>query len=477
MTRSLIRHAEAVIAVAAVAGLTQALLPVLGLTSAALLFLLPVLLAAVRGGVVPGMVAALTGAAAYNYFLLEPRYTFRVHQLDNLVSVFVLGAVAVVTSRLATQLLARETEANQRARASDEAAQLSALLAAAQPEEALADGVAFVAERYGTVRLTDEVEDPAGDAGFSSLDLSARAWASHNGDMTGHGTDTMAAADWTFVPLAPKTYRAVAVAAIARPADGSTRTAQELVQLRQLCQLLGQCRDRASLEQVRRERELLERTDRLRRTFLASLAHDFRTPLTVLGGRLEMLARRDPEAEDALAAARRLDRMMADLIGAARLEEGSLQATRDSLDLVDVASALCDTLVLPQGLHLERAIPPDLPFVAGDAVLLHHVLVNLVDNAIRHARGQVALSAKPGDKCIVVAVDDDGPGVPAEARRHVFERFRRLEGSDRTEGSGLGLAIAKGFAEAMSGRLEVVDSPLGGARFELSLPLAEGHLP
>ena len=89
-------------AVGAVTLVTDRFLPVLGMASSALLFLLPVLYAAARGGVGPGLMAALAGAAAYNFFLLPPRYTFRIHGLDNLISVQVLVVVALVTSRLAT---------------------------------------------------------------------------------------------------------------------------------------------------------------------------------------------------------------------------------------------------------------------------------------------------------------------------------------------------------------------------------------
>lgn len=462
----------ALAAVAAVAALTAMLLPVLGLASAALLYLLPVLIAASRGGLGPGLVAALSGTAAYNYLLVEPRYTFRVDRLDGLVSVIVLGAVAIVTSRLATRLLAREAEANARARASEEIAQLSAILAAGPAGEALDAGLAFVALRHGPVQLLQAPPD-GGDTAFSSLDLAAAAWALHDGDMTGHGTETMAAADWTFVPIVPKSRPDKAVVAIARPPDGGPRDAAGLAQVQQLALLLGQCRDRASLDRERRERELLEQTDRLRRTFLASLAHDFRTPLTVITGRLAQLAGREPAAREALVAAGRLDRTMADLLGAARIEEGSLVTATESLDLVDTVAAACDPLVLPQGLALTRRIAADLPFLHADPVLLHHVLANLIDNALRHARSAVEISAERDGETMVLAVDDDGPGIPPADRERVFERFHRLAGGDRTEGSGLGLAIVRGFVEAMGGTVQAGAGPLGGARFALTLPLAQ----
>ncbi|NBC38034.1 DUF4118 domain-containing protein [Novosphingobium sp. FSY-8] len=471
MTRTPALMIEALLAVAAVAWLTATLLPVLGLASCALLFLLPVLLAATRGGVWPGLSAALAGAAAYNFFLLEPRYSFRVHELDNLISVIVLGLVAVVTSRLATRLMRREAEANERAHASEEAATLANLLAGGPPDEALGRGLGFVGARYGDVRLLDESDLTRGDAAFPSLDLSAAAWAIHNGDITGHGTETMTPAEWTFVPLAARSRADNAVAAFARPADGRIRTPAELGQMRQLCLLLGQCRDRACLEAERREREMVDARDRLRRTLLASLAHDFRTPLTVIGGRLELLAAHNPEAHDALLAARRLDRTMTDLIGLARIEDGSLHACRDSLDVVDVLAAVCEGWPMPAGIALHRAIAPDLPFVMADPVLLHHVMTNLIDNALRHAKTCVTVSAAQREGRLWLMVDDDGPGVPPADRQRIFERFRQIKGSDRKAGSGLGLAIVKGFAEAMDITVWIEAAPHGGARFVLSLPV------
>lgn len=472
MRRSAASYAIALVGVAAVAWLTSMALPVLGLASSALLFLLPVLYAAVRGGVGPGLFAALAGAGAYNFFLLPPRYTFRIHGLENLVSVFVLVAVAVVTSRLATRLMAREAEALERARMSDEAAELSGILAGHPAQAALAEGIEWVALRYGDLRLLAEAVLPGGDGAFSSLDLAAAAWAIHNGDLTGHGTEIMPAADWTFVPLAPKSRRDSYVAALARPNDGRRREPSELGHLAQLCLLLGQCRDREALEAERRERERLEEADRLRRTFLAALAHDFRTPLTVISGRLSLLAQGNPDARDALVAAQRLDRMMADLVGAARIEAGSLAPVMEGLDLIDVIAEAAGGLTVPKGISVQRSVPADLPFVNGDPVLLHHIITNLIDNALRHAATTVRLDARQAGGNAMFSVTDDGPGVPEAERDRIFERFVRLQGSDRTGGSGLGLAIVKGFADAMGMAVSVDAAPTGGSCFTLAMPIA-----
>lgn len=473
------------LAVAAASALTFALLPQLGLAACALLFLLPVLVAASRGGIAPGVLTAVAGAAAYNFFLLEPRMTFRIHEAENLVSVVVLVAVALVISRLATKLRQGEAEALARARASDEAAALSAILASGNPAMALEKGRAMIERGYGRLLLLAGGTDADGDgaensgdaAGFSSLDLAAAAWARHNGDVTGHGTAIMPAAEWTFLPLAPRERRDEAIAALARPDSGVTRSEDDLAQVKILARLLGQAWDRAELDDARRERERLEDRDRLRRAFLASLAHDFRTPLTVIAGELEELRHTIPAVGNALAATRRLDRTMDDLVGAARLEDGSLTPATESIDLIDVVGAACEAVTMAgtTPVPLDRHVPFDLPFVAADPVLLRHVLINLIDNALRHARSRVCVAARTtADGAVELVVEDDGPGVSPPDRERIFERFVRAEGSDRQHGSGLGLAIVKGFADAMGMDVSVDRATIGGAAFRLTLPIAAG---
>lgn len=471
MRSSATSYALALAGVAVIAWVTSAFFQGLGLASSALLFLLPVLYAATRG-VGPGLVAALMGAAAYNFFLLPPRFTFRIHGLENLVSVCVLVAVAFVTSHLAIRLMAREAEALERARMSDEAANLALILAGHPARAAFVEGVEWIALRYGDIRLLTHGALPEGEAAFSSLDLSAAAWTLHNGDVTGHGTEVMSAADWTFLPLALKSRQDGCVAALASPRGGGTRSPGELEHLGQLFRLLGQNQDSADLEIERHQRERLEETDRLRRTFLASLAHDFRTPLTIITGRLTLLAQENADARDALAAVQRLDRMMTDLLGAARIEAGSLVPGMESVDLIDAVGAAIDGLATPQGISVQRNIAADLPFVEGDPVLLHQIMVNMIDNALQRAVSSVVLDARLAGQAVLFSVSDDGPGVPLAERTRIFERFVRLEGSDRASGSGLGLAIVKGFADAMGMAVLVEDAPMGGTRFTLAIPIA-----
>ncbi|TNE33217.1 MAG: DUF4118 domain-containing protein [Alphaproteobacteria bacterium] len=460
------------IGVVIVAAITATWLPTLGIASSALLFLLPVLLVAARGGLGPALMTAAFGALAYNFFLLPPRFTFRIHGFDNLVSLFVLFAVALVTSRLATALKARESEASHRATANAEIAQFSALLARGEASDAVVAAMKWLADGYGEARFLSQGTLPEEGNGFSTLDLSAAAWAMHNGDITGHGSSVMPAADWTFVPLNPRRQSGTDLLAIARPVSGNTRDESGVLQLQGLARLLGQARDRIALDMERQARERLEDRDAFRRTLLASLAHDFRTPLTVVTGELAKLAHGDAGAANALAEAKRLDRMMNDLVGATRIESGALMPHIGAVDLVDVVS---DAATSFDGqnptLRLTQTVAADLPLVEADPVLLRHILTNLIDNATRHAISAVSIGAQDRDGSVILAVEDDGPGIPETDHGRIFERFSRIEGDDRSGGSGLGLAIAKGFADAMGMIISVEESGSGGARFCLVMPV------
>lgn len=460
----------ALIGVALVALVTHMALAHLGLASAALLFLLPVLAASVRFGTGPALVAAASGALAFNFLLLPPRFTFRIDGFDHVVSVAVFLAVALVTSRLAAELRAREAEANARAAANAEQAEFAALLSGDTPD-VLTRALAWITARYGAARLIDRDAMPSEDPALSSLDLSAAGWALQGAEAAGHGSDTMPASDWSFLPFAPGHPGGSGMLAVARPMSGTTRRPEEMTQLQALARLIGQARDRLALADERQSRERLEDRDALRRTLLAAMAHDFRTPLTVLTGEVAALDG-DLAAKDcALAQVHRLSAMMDDLVGAARIEGGALDPQIEAVDLVDCIDAACARLASALAAHqVERALPADLPLVAADPVLLTHILVNLIGNAARHARTRIAISATTDKDRISLHIDDDGPGIADDLHQRIFDRFARGAGSDRDGGTGLGLAIVKGFADAMALGVAAHRAPEGGARFTLFLP-------
>jgi K+-sensing histidine kinase KdpD len=237
------------------------------------------------------------------------------------------------------------------------------------------------------------------------------------------------------------------------------------------------------LARTEQQVRLLEESDRVRREFLATVSHELRTPLagvltasTVLVGRRELPASVRDDAASIAEQARRLNRLVGDMLDMARIEGNTLDLRLDHVDLTDAVVAAVDRLHQhsPQ-LAVETDVPPDTVVVA-DWDRLGQILDNLLLNAARFApQGTpVMVRAEPGARgMVVVRVIDRGPGIPDDLRDHVFERFVRGAGEVDSGGTGLGLAIVRGLVEAQAGRVWI-DGPDGGAGTSIafSLPAA-----
>ena len=222
------------------------------------------------------------------------------------------------------------------------------------------------------------------------------------------------------------------------------------------------------------------------RRFVADASHEIRTPAAIIRASAEVLEREGlvveegrPLVADIVAESDRLGGLVDDLLALAASDRGTLAIERRPVDLVEVAR---DTVRRAGPLAAERGIdlvgPPEdatVLSVVGDPNRLIQLLLVLLDNAFRHSPpgGRVTVTAlQATGRSAAILVDDQGPGVPADAREAIFEPFARLPGS-RTRadaGSGLGLAIARRLAELHGGTLVATDAPGGGARFVLSLP-------
>jgi two-component system sensor histidine kinase KdpD len=166
----------------------------------------------------------------------------------------------------------------------------------------------------------------------------------------------------------------------------------------------------------------------------------------------------------------RLDALIGNLLDMSRLHTGSLQPFLRPTAIDEVAPAAL--LGLDDCLRLEMAVPDGFPLVLADPGLLERVLANLFSNALRHssAARPPELHAELADDVVLLEVVDHGQGVPDEQKERIFEPFTRI--GDRYPGVGLGLAVAKGFAEAMGGRIMAKDTPGGGLTVRIALPAA-----
>ena len=227
---------------------------------------------------------------------------------------------------------------------------------------------------------------------------------------------------------------------------------------------------------------MLERLQRSRdheRRFVSDASHELRSPLASIRAQLEVGGAIDTGAIDTgairagvLADTIRLERIVGDLMELARSDETTARPN---------GSVALDVVVADEITALQRSSPIQITsagiddtVVRGRPDALARVTRNLLDNAVRHAAGEVHVGLHHANGWAELTVDDDGPGVPVEAEQRIFDRFARLDESrDRTTGGvGLGLAVVRAVVEHHGGTVGCARSPLGGARFAVRLPTA-----
>jgi signal transduction histidine kinase len=220
---------------------------------------------------------------------------------------------------------------------------------------------------------------------------------------------------------------------------------------------------------VRRVALLFREQVRLRRQLMADVAHELRTPLSILQGRIEGLLdgvypRDDARLSELLTETQHLGRLIEDLRTLANAEAGALDLRKERVDLIDVIREAISAI----GAQVTLDGPEEWR-IEIDPVRIREVLLNVLGNAVQHApEGHVAIDVQPNTRDVVLRVCDDGPGIPADELPRLFERFHKGRNS---KGSGLGLAIAKKLVEAHGGRISVTSTVGIGTTVTITLPL------
>ncbi|HEX3676577.1 MAG TPA: DUF4118 domain-containing protein [Sphingomicrobium sp.] len=473
--------ALAMVAVSTMIGLWIA--PRWGTAAVDMIYLPAVLTAAALWGIGPGLVAGIAAALAYNFFFTEPIHTLRMDRVTDVVTVVILLAVALVTSRLAAGIRAQARLAAAHAARNATIAGFAGRLLSSSTEDQIASRSCEELHRLfdcNALLVTGLPEPqivavvPAGNR-LTPSDIAAAALTLESGRSAGRGTSRSQPAEWQFHPVSSE-GAVIAAVGLARDDGVPPVDEDQLPLLANLLDQLALALERARAEADRREVTALRDRDRLRSALLSSVGHDLRTPLTgIIAAAAEL--RRSKTGDLVLVAtieseAGKLERYISNLLDMARIEAGAVKLKTEPVDLVDaVAAALKDLQAGLANREVAVDLPASLPLVEADPQLLHHCLINLVDNAARYTgEGAIRISSTFSRGGVRLSVEDDGPGLPQDQER-ALDAFMRIEGSDRKGGAGLGLAIVKAFAEAMGASVTASNRFAGrGAAFTLRFP-------
>jgi two-component system sensor histidine kinase KdpD len=434
--------------------------PYLGIGGESAIFFVGVLVVALLGGVAPAALSALLSGLLLNYFLVAPRYTFTIAEPDSAVTVVVLLLVAVAVAALVDGAASRAREAR---RASQEA-ELLALFAGSVLRGADLD---TLLERVRETYSQQAVSLLRVVGGNSEGEIVACVGADPCLDVDTADTAIEVGDDEFWLLMAGRKLNARdrrVLGAVAKQAAG-------LVKQRELTEEAGKA-------------EAIAQADELRRSLLSAVSHDLRTPLAAAKAAVSSLRSSDVDfsAEDTaelLATVEEsidaLTALVGNLLDSSRLAAGVLRPELQRVYLEEtVQRALLGirkgaTGFRRQGLDRVK-VEVDDAVVMADNGLLERVLANLIDNALRYAPDSpVRVTAgQVGDR-VLIAVIDEGPGIPRGTEEALFAPFQRLGDHDTSIGVGLGLSVARGFIEAMGGTISATDTPGGGLTAEIDL--------
>lgn len=494
-------YAEALAVVLVVTGIGVLMFRRFDLANIVMVYLLGVVVIAARNGRWPAIAASVLGVAAFDFAFVPPHLTFAVSDTQYLVTFAVMLGVGLFISTLTTRIRDDAVLSRERERRTASLYSMSRELAASRVVEDMVPAAArrvrevfdgglavFAAGADGTL---EPFADPAA-VSLDEADMAVVRWAKDHSRAAGLGTGVLPASRVLCLPM--RTSRGTIGVVVFRPnAEGTALPPRQFHLLETYVDQIALSLERVTLLAEAQESRLREQTERTRNALLSSVSHDLRTPLAVIAGAASSLredsARLDEQTKAGLAEAiyteaARLNDLIANLMFATRLEAGVVEVKRDWVSVEEIVGSvrgrMKERLV---GRAVTVRIPADLPLILGDAVLLEQVVLNLLENALRHtpAETKIEIDAWSTGSSVVMQVSDEGPGLAKGEESQVFDRFYR-GASQRNEGGaengsgaggggmGLGLAICRGIVTAHGGRIWAENRSPRGVAFRVALP-------
>ena len=463
-------------------------------TNLVMLYLLVVVIAAVRWGKGPAILTSLLSVLSFDFFLVPPYLTFSVADIQYVFTFIALLAAGLVISTLTSRMREQTVEAQRRETQTAALYQLSADLA---DSETFGTALQAIRKNVGQIiNSSVAIYLPAGaalelksnDPGFPVMERekAIAQWAFANARMAGGNSDDTPPRKTRYLPF--KTPQGViGVLGICFRMHKEGLTADEESLLNALVSQAAVAIQRARLAEESRQVELMRQTEKLQSALLSSISHDLRTPLVSITGTLTTLQENDLGLDDATRKelletaseeADRLNRIVGNLLDMRRMEAGALRISKRPSELRDILGASLEQLKEQIGQRVIRInIPRDFPEIPIDFSLMMKAFYNLLDNAVKYSPpdAPVDINARANRDQAEIEIRDRGVGIPGGDLKRIFEKFYRAEKPHRVSGTGLGLSISKGIIEAHGGEIVARNNPDTGATFIITLPLHDGQ--
>lgn len=473
----------ATLACLAATAVASPLLRVFELSNVVMVFLLTVVLVALRWGRGPGVWAAFLAVACFDFFFVAPRLSMSVSDTQYVFTFGLMLAVALIIGQLTARLRQEAQIAGAREHRAVALARLSRALSGAlttgQIEEiALRDFQGDFQAGVGLALPDPEDRVRAVKGSPIAMDESVAQWVYDHAQEAGAGTATLAAARARYVPLkAPMRVRGVLALEFGH--TGALGGPEDQRLLEACCNQLALALERVHFVEVAQNTLVAIEGERMRNTLLSAMSHDLRTPLTtILGAAQAAVPQLRGQAAEPLVAsigeqAQAMLRLIENLLDLARLQAQGVELKRQWHSLEEILGAALRELREPLRAHpVAVDLPVDFPLLEVDATLIERVLVNLLDNAAKHtpAGTPIQIHARHDGAKAFIEVSDNGPGLPPVALDKLFDPFERGQRESAVAGAGLGLALVRRIVQAHGGTIEARQRQPSGATFAISLP-------
>lgn len=472
----------------------------LGLRHGSVVYLIPVVIAATRWGIVSAVVAAVCGMLASAFFFYPPLYSFRIKDPQEVVNLILFIFVAVVVSQLATRLKRELEMARQREIDLRDLYAFSRRLAVAfdvsDIHSAIEDHLIAVMQRK--VVLFAGARDASGSSGRRAgiavpepvlLEVADVA-SGRRGGATGVVVTSQTGEVWLVRAVSPKSPE-FGVIAINFSRESQEGFDELRIRVDAVLSDATATLERLGVAHAINEARMRSQTDQLREALIGSVSHELRTPLaSILGAATVLSAAPVLQGEKKLKAlvhdvrdeAERLNNYIQNLLDATRISSDGVKPLTewaDPEDILDSAIERCRNRLTERRVVLD--LPPDLPLIHVDPVLVQQALIQIFDNAVKysHSASRISVSARAHDGRMVISIRDEGAGLTAAEQSKMWDRFVRGERhAATTSGSGLGLWIASAFIAANGGKMSAVSAGPGlGTTVAIELPVTQPAVP